>query len=140
MDRLCHHDRGGGVTDRLCARKGYQHINFFPQTKEQEQEAIAICGYCPTRATCLADAEARRETWGVHGGKNFYVGRRKAAKKKPKKNRTKPRVKKLATPPGEYGCPFCPRSFMTAHGLRTHRGVEHAGEIVPLQLTMTVAA
>jgi hypothetical protein len=68
------------VTDRLCARKGYQHLTWFPEAPNLDAKVkhlIAICNLCPSQAACLADAEARRETDGVWGGKHFAPRKRR---------------------------------------------------------------
>lgn len=41
---------------------------FFPVNNTQADDARTICGTCPVRSQCLADALARREPHGVWGG------------------------------------------------------------------------
>lgn len=41
---------------------------FFPENEEGEQRAREICAGCPVRTTCLAQALARQEPYGIWGG------------------------------------------------------------------------
>lgn len=43
---------------------------FFPEDGQEEWVAAArrVCGSCPVRGKCLADAVGRDEQWGVWGG------------------------------------------------------------------------
>ncbi|RPI23017.1 MAG: WhiB family transcriptional regulator [Actinobacteria bacterium] len=41
---------------------------FFPTTKEQESQALAICGICPVIDDCLDLALDSAERFGVWGG------------------------------------------------------------------------
>jgi hypothetical protein len=107
------------MTDKLCARKGYRHLSWFPEApdlQEKTDHLIAICNVCPSRAECLADARGRMETAGVWGGQDFSL-RTRVRRPRP-------------TPPGEHACPMCARSFTSITGLRVHRGKEHAGLFV----------
>jgi hypothetical protein len=101
------------MTDRLCARKGYHHINWFPDTVAEANEAIRICGYCPARDTCLADAEARGEEYGVHGGKRF----------------TKKRQKAEPRPPTEV-CAICALRFDSADARLEHIDTDHLTDLI----------
>ncbi|MET0146560.1 MAG: WhiB family transcriptional regulator [Ilumatobacteraceae bacterium] len=48
---------------------------FFSDDIIDIARAKAICGKCPLAATCLADAQAREEPWGVWGGELLANGR-----------------------------------------------------------------
>jgi WhiB family redox-sensing transcriptional regulator len=41
---------------------------FFPLTKDQESQAVAICGICPVLDDCLDYALDAGERYGVWGG------------------------------------------------------------------------
>ncbi|NHZ71435.1 MAG: WhiB family transcriptional regulator [Proteobacteria bacterium] len=43
-------------------------VSFFPQTKDEERAALAICTICPVREDCLEHAIETRERFGVWGG------------------------------------------------------------------------
>lgn len=43
---------------------------FYPQRGESTRPAKAICAGCEVRLDCLEDAIARREPYGVWGGKS----------------------------------------------------------------------
>jgi WhiB family redox-sensing transcriptional regulator len=47
---------------------------FFAESPADVERAKALCAECPLRATCLADALARREPWGVWGGELVVQG------------------------------------------------------------------
>jgi hypothetical protein len=61
-------DRGTLSGGAACA--GSDPALFFPENGD-DTAAKAICGRCPVRASCLADATARGEQYGVWGGENF---------------------------------------------------------------------
>ena len=42
---------------------------FFPETSGSEADALAMCGICPVRETCLAYAVETGQMFGVWGGK-----------------------------------------------------------------------
>ena len=48
---------------------------FFSDDLVDIGRAKAICGQCPLRANCLADAIDREEPWGVWGGELLLNGR-----------------------------------------------------------------
>ena len=41
---------------------------FFPTTREETQQALAICASCPVRPECLEYALEARERFGIWGG------------------------------------------------------------------------
>lgn len=47
---------------------------WFASTVEGVERAKELCGPCPIRRRCLAEAEKRREPWGVWGGELFDAG------------------------------------------------------------------
>lgn len=62
---------------------------FFAESPAEVEDAKAICGACPIREQCLADALDRREPWGVWGGQLFVSGQvvaRKRPRGRPRKN------------------------------------------------------
>jgi len=63
---------------------------FFAESPGDVTRAKALCGDCPVRAACLADALDRGEPWGVWGGELFLKGvvvRDKRARGRPRKSR-----------------------------------------------------
>jgi WhiB family redox-sensing transcriptional regulator len=62
---------------------------FFAESPHDLRQAKAICAACPLRTTCLADALARAEPWGVWGGELLERGAIIADKRprgRPRKN------------------------------------------------------
>jgi len=62
---------------------------FFAESPVDVERAKALCIDCPLRATCLAEALARREPWGVWGGELVLQGvvvPRKRPRGRPRKN------------------------------------------------------
>ncbi|GHC76337.1 hypothetical protein GCM10007079_12570 [Nocardiopsis terrae] len=62
---------------------------FFAESPAEVEQAKAICGACPIREQCLADALERREPWGVWGGQLLVSGQvvaRKRPRGRPRKN------------------------------------------------------
>lgn len=52
----------------FAACKDATEISFFPQKKDEERAALAICSICPVRDDCLEHALATNERFGVWGG------------------------------------------------------------------------
>ena len=48
---------------------GPQADLFFSEDAARVEHAKALCATCPSRMPCLAGALARREPWGVWGGR-----------------------------------------------------------------------
>ena len=62
---------------------------WFAEAPAELERAKYLCGDCPVRASCLAGALARRETWGVWGGEIFEKGvivERKRPRGRPRKH------------------------------------------------------
>jgi hypothetical protein len=62
------------MNDGLCAHYDPRVTSWFPEQPDLDKKierVIAICRRCPSQATCLADARARREKHGVWGGVDF---------------------------------------------------------------------
>lgn len=63
-----------------CRRPGVDREWFYPRTfadkaaREGIAKAFMVCGRCPFRPECLADALARGEPAGVWGGRYFGNG------------------------------------------------------------------
>jgi len=54
----------------FAACKDARDVSFFPQSKDEERAAIAICTICPVREDCLEHALETHERFGVWGGMN----------------------------------------------------------------------
>jgi len=52
----------------FAACKDEPSMKFFPENREEEREALAVCGRCPVVDDCLAHALATNERFGVWGG------------------------------------------------------------------------
>lgn len=66
---------------------------WFAQTPAEVERAKSLCGDCPFRGRCLADAIARREPWGVWGGELLLQGvvvPRKRPRGRPRKEEARP--------------------------------------------------
>jgi WhiB family transcriptional regulator, redox-sensing transcriptional regulator len=64
---------------------------WFSENPGQLEEAKALCGDCPLRRECLAEALDREEPWGVWGGEIFDQGvviARKRPRGRPRKTQT----------------------------------------------------
>jgi WhiB family redox-sensing transcriptional regulator len=62
---------------------------FFAESPAEVEDAKTICGACPIREQCLAEALERREPWGVWGGQLLVAGQvvaRKRPRGRPRKN------------------------------------------------------
>ncbi|GMQ94034.1 MAG: hypothetical protein BMS9Abin12_1516 [Acidimicrobiia bacterium] len=51
----------------FAACKDEKSMTFFPQSKEEEMKALAICRICPVREDCLDNALETNERYGVWG-------------------------------------------------------------------------
>jgi WhiB family transcriptional regulator, redox-sensing transcriptional regulator len=52
----------------FAACKDHPGMTFFPQNKQEEAAALAICAICPVREQCLDHALTMNERFGVWGG------------------------------------------------------------------------
>jgi hypothetical protein len=81
--------RGREATERLnralldMASRGLRtHCSDYGATLwtseklEERREAARLCQGCPVQAECLAAAQARRERFGVYGGKDLTPNRK----------------------------------------------------------------
>jgi WhiB family redox-sensing transcriptional regulator len=59
-----------------AACRGMDPDLFFPERGHSTAEAKAVCGSCPVRDTCLDEALARSERFGIWGGKSERERRR----------------------------------------------------------------
>ena len=62
---------------------------WFAEDPAELAQAKALCGGCPIRRACLADALQRAEPWGVWGGEILERGMvlaRKRARGRPRKD------------------------------------------------------
>ncbi len=62
---------------------------WFSENPGDLEQAKALCGDCPLRGECLAEALDRGEPWGVWGGEIFEQGvviARKRPRGRPRKN------------------------------------------------------
>lgn len=71
---------------------------FFSEQLDDIARAKALCGECPVREACFEQALARREPYGVWGGRLFYKGKVLAVKRP---RGRPPKVAKLAGADGE---------------------------------------
>ena len=55
---------------------------FFSEQLDDIARAKAICAECPVREACFEGALARREPYGVWGGRLFFKGKVLAFKRK----------------------------------------------------------
>jgi WhiB family redox-sensing transcriptional regulator len=54
---------------------------FFSEQLDDIARAKAFCGQCPVREACFEAAAARREPYGVWGGRLFFKGKVLAVKR-----------------------------------------------------------
>jgi len=54
----------------FAACKETADVSFFPQSKDEERAALAICSICPVKDECLEHAIETKERYGVWGGLN----------------------------------------------------------------------
>jgi len=52
----------------FAACKDEKSMKFFPQNRQEEREALAICSICPVVEDCLDHAIQTNERFGVWGG------------------------------------------------------------------------
>lgn len=58
------------MTDLRPVCEDYDPRVWFPARTDRRANAyaVAICGTCPLRASCLEGALQRREAYGIYGG------------------------------------------------------------------------
>lgn len=52
----------------FAACKDEPGMTFFPQSRDEEAQALTICGICPVSEDCLDHALETKERFGVWGG------------------------------------------------------------------------
>jgi WhiB family redox-sensing transcriptional regulator len=80
----------GGDDEQLPCHREDPEL-FFAESPSDVEQAKALCGECPIRARCLAEAIERREPWGVWGGQLLLQGvviPRKRPRGRPRKSET----------------------------------------------------
>lgn len=82
-ERWFEDDKTEAPTDLALCRDGTGDLVtlFFSEQIDDIARAKAICGECPIRESCFAEALARREPYGVWGGQLFFKGRVLALKR-----------------------------------------------------------
>jgi len=63
---------GSAGSDIPC--REYDAELWFAESPADVEVAKALCGACPLRNECLANALGREEPWGVWGGELFVHG------------------------------------------------------------------
>ena len=58
--------RDAWLDDALC--RDHPLVTFFPEAGQRAAPALEICGRCPVRVACLADAIASGDEDGIRGG------------------------------------------------------------------------
>ena len=76
---------------------------FFSDNIIDIARAKAMCGLCPLKASCLADALEREEPWGVWGGELLSGGRIIANKRACGRPPTRPRPEMVIDEMGPVG-------------------------------------
>jgi Transcription factor WhiB len=76
---------------------------FFSDNIIDIARAKAMCGLCPLRVSCLADALDREEPWGVWGGELLSGGRIIANKRACGRPPTRPRPEMIIDEMGPVG-------------------------------------
>lgn len=77
----------GALADLPCRR--HPADLWFAELPHEVERAKELCGGCPIRAGCLAEALRRSEPWGVWGGQLVLQGRvvpRKRPRGRPRKD------------------------------------------------------
>lgn len=84
------HTGVGGADEQLPCHREDPEL-FFAESPSDVEQAKALCGGCPIRSQCLAEAIERREPWGVWGGQLLVQGvviPRKRPRGRPRKAET----------------------------------------------------
>jgi hypothetical protein len=96
---------------------------FFPESREQEADALAMCSICPVRGPCLAFAVDTGQMFGIWGGRTQREVRRLIARTRTARPervpRSHPQADKTHCP---YGHPYSPaNTYYTPTGERRCR-------------------
>jgi transposase-like protein len=66
-----------------AACKGMSLRHFFPERSNQTDPAKEVCALCPVRTSCIDEAAAHSDTWGIWGGEMWHHGHTDARKGQP---------------------------------------------------------
>jgi hypothetical protein len=98
---------------------------FFPESREQEADALAMCSICPVRGPCLAFAVDTGQVFGIWGGKTqrevrSLIARARTSRARPERvPRGHPQADKTHCP---YGHPYnATNTYYTPTGERRCR-------------------
>jgi Transcription factor WhiB len=98
---------------------------FFPESREQEADALAMCSICPVRGACLAFAVDTGQVFGIWGGKTQrevrrLIARTRTGRARPERvRRGHPQADKTHCP---YGHPYnAANTYYTPTGERRCR-------------------
>jgi hypothetical protein len=93
---------------------------FFPESREQEADALAMCSICPACGACLAFAVDTGQTFGIWGGRTQREVRSLIARiRTDRSTRRHPQAEKTHCP---YGHPYSPaNTYYTPTGERRCR-------------------
>jgi len=58
----------------LCAKREYQHLDFYEEYLRDRTECARVCARCPVAYECLDYALTNQELSGVWGGHFFNRG------------------------------------------------------------------
>jgi Transcription factor WhiB len=98
---------------------------FFPESREQEADALAMCSICPVRGACLAFAVDTGQVFGIWGGRTQrevrrLIARTRTGRARPERvRRGHPQADKTHCP---YGHPYnAANTYYTPTGERRCR-------------------
>jgi hypothetical protein len=103
---------------------------FFAETREEEADALAMCGLCPVRRACLAYAVETGQVFGIWGGKTQRELRRlivRAHSGRPRGRRVPPGHPNAHKTHCKHGHPFdAANTYYAANGERRCRACRRA--------------